>query len=48
MVEENFNLQLSRESPCIAHSVVDETKGNSCAATITFRSEKEGLRGAQK
>lgn len=35
MVEENFNLQLLRESPCIAHSVVDETEGNSCAATVT-------------
>lgn len=42
MVEENFNLQLSRESLCIAHSVVDETEGNSCAATVTFQSEKEG------
>ena len=42
MVEDNFNLQMSRESPCIAHLVVDETQGNSCAATVTFRQEKKG------
>lgn len=42
MVEENFNLQIHQESPCIAHSVIDETQGNSCAATVTFRQERKG------
>ena len=41
MVEENFNLQISHESPCIAH-VIDESQGNSCAATVTFRQERKG------
>ena len=44
MVEENFNLQISPRSPCIAHSVVDDTQGNSCVATVTFRRERKGLK----
>ncbi|MCJ1461653.1 hypothetical protein MMC07_000250 [Pseudocyphellaria aurata] len=41
-VANNFNVRISRESPCIAHVVADETQGNSCAATVTFRRETKG------
>lgn len=42
MVEENFKMQISSESPCIVHLVADETQGNSRAATVTFRQERKG------
>ena len=42
MVEENFKMRISSESPCIVHLVADETQGNSRAATVTFRQERKG------
>lgn len=41
-VANNFNMRISPESPCVAHVVADESQGNLCAATVTFRRETKG------
>ena len=39
-VENDFNLSIDSDSPCVAGPTVKELQGNTCSTTVTFRSEK--------
>lgn len=41
-VEDHFNAQMHPDTPCAVSKIVEDVRGHSSAATVTFRKEKRG------